>query len=262
MYFDQKDWLFTLYFDLPEAVYQWQQTKNVFASFETHNALIDTYKQNFHTYATRSQMKYVKLLFGETPRLLGQKFKFSAIPGEYRKRELEPCLDLLSTAGIVHYVLQTSAQDIPLGAQVDPEDFKIIFLDVALGQAILGLNGGDWIINPLEQFVNKGPLVEAFIGQELLAYANPFKQAELYYWHRQSKSSQAEIDYVVQKNEAIIPIEVKSGQVSTLKSMHMFLESHPQSKFGVRFSTQNFSVYNNIHSYPLYAAAKLMFPSL
>jgi hypothetical protein len=242
---------------MPEAVYKWQQTNDIFTCFETHNSLIDTYRQDFNTYAKKFQMKYVKLLFDHIPLSLGQKFKFSAVPGEYRKRELSPCLDLLTTAGIVHKVFQTDAHGIPLGAQANPDDFKTIFLDVALSQAILGLNGGDWLTNPLEQFVNKGSLVEAFVGQEMLAYANPFKKTYLYYWHREAKSSQAEIDYVLQTNETVVPIEVKSGEGSTLKSMHIFLESHQKSPVGIRFSTQNFSLFQNIHSYPLYAVVKL-----
>lgn len=243
---------------MPEAVYKWQQTKNIFVCLQTHNALIDTYRQDFNVYAKEFQRKYVKLLFDHIPLLLGQKFKFSAMPGEFRKRELSPCLDLLITAGIAHKIFQTDAHGIPLGAQIDPDDFKLIFLDIALSQAILGLNAGDWILNPLEQFNNKGALVEAFVGQELLAYADPFKKEQLYYWHRTAKNSQAEIDYVMQQNESIVPIEVKSGEGSTLKSMHIFLDSHPKSNFGVRFSTQNCSLYQNIHSYPLYAIARFM----
>ncbi len=241
---------------MPEAVYKWQQTKDMALCQQVHNALVDTYRQDFNRYANKFQMKYVKLLFDHIPLLLGQKFKFSAVPGEYRKRELSPCLDLLTTAGIAHKVFQSDAHGAPLGAQADPDDFKIIFLDIALSQAILGLNSGEWIVNPLQQFINKGGLVEALIGQELLAYADPFKKEQLYYWHRTSKNSQAEVDYVVQKDGAIIPIEVKSGEGSTLKSMHIFLESHPQSICGVRFSTQNVSFYQNIYSYPLYAIAR------
>jgi hypothetical protein len=62
----------------------------------------------------------------------------------------------------------------------------------------------------------------------------------------------------LQQREKIIPIEVKSGQGSTLKSMHMFLESHPKSPRGIKCSTQNFSVHEKIDSYPLYAVASFM----
>ena len=100
--------------------------------------------------------------------------------------------------------------------------------------------------------------MEAFVGQEILAYSDPIKKEQLYYWRRESKGSEAEVDYLLQIKEHVIPIEVKSGTGSTLKSMHMFLESHPQVPYGIRFSTQNYSHHEKIKSYPLYAVIKLM----
>ncbi len=177
---------------------------------------------------------------------------------DHLKRELAPCLDLLATAGVVNKVRFSAGNGIPLGAQVDTQDFKVIFLDIALSQVILGLDLGAWIINPLQQFINKGELVEAFVGQEMLAYENPYKKASLFYWHRTERNSQAEIDYLIQQQGTIIPIEVKSGSGTTLKSMQLFLESHPNSPYGIRFSTLNYSVFQKIHSYPLYAIAKVL----
>ena len=92
----------------------------------------------------------------------------------------------------------------------------------------------------------------------MLVYADPFITTELFYWHRESPSSQAEIDYVIQQKDAIIPIEVKGGSGKTLKSMHLFLESHKQSPYGIRFSTNNYSLFEKLHSYPLYAIAKVI----
>lgn len=241
---------------MPEAVARWQETKDFFACFKIHKAILDTYRQDFNKYAKKFQIKYTSLLFDHIPRQLGQKFKYSAIDGDYRKRELAPCLDLLKTAGIIHPVFHTAGNGLPLGAEVDPLDFKVIFLDIALSQAMLDLNPGDWVLKPLEMFTNKGELVEAFVGQELLAYASPHIKKNLYYWRRNAPNSQAEIDYLVQQQANIIPIEVKSGAGSTLKSMHMFLESHPQSPYGIRFSIQNYSIHEKVHSYPLYAIAK------
>ena len=219
--------------------------------------MIDTYRQDFNKYAKKHEIKYVSLLFHEIPRHIGKKFKFSNIPGEFRKRELYPALDLLETAGIIHKVFRTAAQGIPLGAQVNPDEFKTIFIDAALSQAVLGIEHASWLYNPMEAFINKGDIVESFVGQELLGYSNPTRHNNLYYWHREAKNSSAEVDYVIQQGENVIPIEVKSGEGSTLKSMHMFLESHEQSPYGIRFSTQNFSVYEKIHSMPLYAIFKL-----
>jgi hypothetical protein len=217
---------------------------------------LDTYKQDFSKYAKKFQIKYVDLIFNNIPQQLGKKFKYSHIEVNYRKRELSPSLDLLVTAGIVHKVIHSSGQGIPLGANIDPQTFKTIFLDVALSQALLGLDLESWFLNPMQQFVNKGEIIEAFIGQELLAYSNYHAKKQLHYWQRNTPGSTAEIDYLIQSGEHIIPIEVKSGSGKTLKSLHLFLDSHKRSPFGVRFSTQNYSMYENIYSYPLYAVAQ------
>jgi predicted AAA+ superfamily ATPase len=217
--------------------------------------LIQGYRQDFNKYAKKNQVKYLDLLFDNIPLQLGRKFKYSAIPGEFRKRELSPCIDLLATAGVIHKIYSTAAQGLPLGAQRDPDEFKIIFLDVALAQAVLGLDITEWLLSAEQPLINKGEIVEAFIGQELLAYSEPFQKQQLYYWLRDERTAEAEVDYVTVLKQAIIPIEVKSGLGSTLKSMHIFLEKHPGSPYGLRFSAQNYSVYENIHSYPLYAVS-------
>jgi len=242
---------------MPEVVKCWIETKDPARCFALHHALIDTYRQDFVKYAKKHQIKYVELIFDNIPRQLGRKFSYSAIEGDYRKRELSPALDLLVTAGIAHKVTHTSAQGIPLGANVDPQSFKLIFLDVALSQALVGLDLAAWFLNPMQQFVNKGEITEALVGQELLAYANPHSKNNLYYWQRNAPGSSAEVDYIIQKGERIIPIEVKSGSGKTLRSLHSFLQSHPNSQFALRFSAQNYSRYENIESLPLYAVAAI-----
>ena len=91
------------------------------------------------------------------------------------------------------------------------------------------------------------------MGQEIIAYSNPTEKKQLFYWAREGRTSQAEVDYVENINNEIVPIEVKSGSGTTLKSMHLFLEKHVNSKFGIKFSTQNYSEFEKILSYPLYA---------
>ncbi len=238
---------------MPEAVASWITAKDPFACANIHQTIIDAYRQDFHKYAKEKQIKYVDLLFEHGAKQLSQKFKYNAIPGEYRKRELAPALDLLATAGIVHRVYHASGQGIPLGAEANLDIFKMIFLDVGLIQAILGLDFADWFLNAQNSFINKGALIESFVGQELLAYSNPHAKSSLYYWQRQERGSQAEVDYLIQLQGKIIPIEVKSEKGSRLQSIRLFLESHPNSPFGIRFSRHDYSVHDSIHSYPLYA---------
>ena len=242
---------------MPGVVECWKETKDPSRCFALHHSLIDTYRQDFVKYAKKFQIKYVDAIFTNIPQQIGKKFRYSGIDGNYRKRELAPALDLLVTAGIAHKVTHSSGNGIPLGANINPECYKIIFLDVALSQAILGLDLEAWFLNPMQQFVNKGEIVESFVGQEILAYANVHAKKQLFYWQRNAPSSSAEVDYLIQKGEKIIPVEVKSGSGKTLRSLHLFLKSHPNTSFGIRFSTQNYSRHESIESFPLYAVAAI-----
>lgn len=244
---------------MPEVVHTWVKGKDAARCLALQQALLASYRNDFNKYAKKHQLKYLDLLFKQIPLQLGRKFKYSEIAGEFRKRELAPHVDLLITARVVHKVYHTAAQGLPLGAQVDPDSFKVLFLDVALAQVLLGLDTTQWLYAREDaSWINKGQVVEAFVGQELLVYADPAHEGDLYYWSRSERTGNAEVDYVVAVTNHVIPIEVKGGTGSSLKSMHLFLDTHLQSPYGIRFSTQNYSVYNHIHSYPLYAVARAL----
>jgi uncharacterized protein len=115
-------------------------------------------------------------------------------------------------------------------------------------------------LRPEQELINKGSIVEAFIGQEILAYSLSIAKSNLYYWHRESRGSQAKVDYLYQKGSDIIPIEVKSGNGTSLKSLNLFLQEHPKTPYGVRISTHNYSHYERVHSLPLYATLSLASP--
>ena len=243
---------------MPDSVQRWLEEKNALMCATAHRTLLDTYRQDFSAYARKLQVKYVELVFNEIPIQMGQKFKYSAIEGDFRKRELAPALDLLVTAGVAHKVYYSAGQGIPLGAQIDVQDYRVLFLDIGLAQTALGLDLAGWFLYPQQEFVNKGALVEAFVGQELLAYSQPSIKSAAYYWHKESRVQTAEVDYLIQIKGEVIPVEVKAGRGSTLRSLHYFLEGHQKSSYGIRFCAQDFSVHENIHSYPLYAIARIM----
>lgn len=236
---------------MPEVVSCWVQDKNPLKCSEIQSTLLDTYRQDFQKYAKKSQLKYLNLLFENIPRQLGEKFKYSKI-GEYRKRELEPSLELLLTANIFHKVTHSSAHGIPIGAESNPEKFKLLFIDVGLTQALLGLDLAAWFIEPEVELVNKGKLVESFVGQELIAYFETQTKSGLYYWQRETRGSSAEVDYVIQKGNHIFPLEVKSGKTMKLKSLHEFLKSHPSSSKGMKVSIDPGYESKEINSVPLY----------
>lgn len=277
---------------MPEVIDKWVRTKMSFESYKTHASILLGYRQDFEKYARTAQIKYVAKVFDAIPEQLGRKFKYSGIEGDYRKRELAPALDLLITAGVAYKVYYAAGQGIPVRAQIDPLDYKVIFIDVGLAQANLGIDLSGWFADIEEEFVNKGSLVEAFVGQEITAYSSPILPQELCYWHKDSTPHQAEIDYLLQVDRKVVPVavpveaarqkksdalekvrliqdqcfvepgkrsrEVKSGSGRTLRSLQNFLLTHLQSPYGIKFSTNNYSQFEKIHAYPLYAIAQVM----
>lgn len=240
---------------MPAVVDCWRTLKKPRECTKVHKRILTSYRQDFGKYARLSQVKYVSLLFKSIPQQLGKKFKYSEIEGDFRKRDLRPALDLLEKAGIACKVHSASGSEL-LGSHVDEEDYKVLFLDVGLAQSELSLNLSRWFIQPFPEFIKKGAHVESFVGQELLAYSDPLDEGNLYYWNRKGVKS-AEIDYLIQLEEFIIPVEVKSADGRSLKSLHVFLNDHQKTPYGIRFSAHNYSVHEKIHSYPLYAIAKV-----
>jgi len=242
---------------MPEAIAKWIESKNPKECFQVHHNLIASYRQDFEKYADKHDIKYVETLFRQMPYFIGEQFQYKNIHGEYRKRELAPCLNLLSKANVIHKIYHSAGNGIPLGAEINLEWFKIILVDVALSQALLGFDLSTWFLRPGAEFVNRGTITEAFVGQELLVYSHPLRESNLFFWKRAEKSSTAEVDYLYEENQAVIPIEVKSGNAGTLRSMHLFLSQHATSPFAIRFSPQNYSLFEKLDSRPLYAVATL-----
>ena len=239
---------------MPEAVQEWVNSGNIKHCSTIHQTLVDTYRQDFSKYARKSEQKYVDIVFNSIPRLLGKKFVYSSVSPELRTRELRPALDLLVKAGVAHVVYHSSSNGVPLGAEVNPSICKVIFLDIALAQSLLGLDQGQWILKPAESIVNRGQITEAFVGQELLAYSSPFRKRSLHYWLREKSGSRAEVDYVSEWKGKVVPVEVKSGKAGTLKSLNFFLQTKNTTPFGLQFSPNGYSINleRRIVSVPLY----------
>jgi hypothetical protein len=105
----------------------------------------------------------------------------------------------------------------------------------------------EWIWDFENCVINKGNILEAFVGQELLAYAPPSQTPNLYYWSREERGHQAEVDYLFVHNSNVIPLEVKAGhhrQYRQSKSLKVFLGEKKQSPMGIQVSPMNFSIQN------------------
>ena len=106
-------------------------------------------------------------------------------------------------------------------------------------------------------------MAEQFVAQELLSFVPQNQAPALYYWHREEKSAQAEVDFVTEYQSTVLPIEVKSQKSGSLKSLHSFLaEKEPYVPKAVKVSTSNFSITDQIISIPFYALLKLRYQLL
>jgi uncharacterized protein len=242
---------------MPEAVSVWLEHRDLKKVREIHHNIIDTYRQDFLKYAKNQQIHHVDKVFSAVPRMLGRKFVYSRVDETLKSREIKPALELLEMAQVIHRVSHSSSNGVPLGAESNDSIFKTIFIDVGLAQAILGLSDGEWMLDVKNSVVNRGEIVEAFVGTEILAYSDPHRPQKLFYWVREKQNSQAEIDFVIQKQDKVIPVEVKSGTTGNLKSMMQFLKEKSSTPYGIHISPNNFGIHNNINQIPLCAIWKM-----
>lgn len=241
---------------MPEAVQEWIDTKNILECVKIHKSIIDMYRQDFGKYAKTKKIEYVEMIFNSVPRFTGKKFVFSHVSDTIRSRELKPALELLEKAGVVHRVTHSSGNGVPISAEENPALFKVIHLDVGLMQSGLNIDYSNWLVDPDQQYINKGEVAEAFVGNEILAYSWPFERKTLNYWVREKHAAKAEVDYLIEKGGEVVPVEVKSGNSGSLKSMKLFLKEKKDSSYGVHVSQQPTGMNGEIKHVPLYALWK------
>jgi len=219
-------------------------------------AIVQTYRDDFGKYASKTRLPHVQNLFAAAPKMIGRKFKYSTVDDSVHSRELKAALELLEKAGILYRVKQTSGSGLPLEAGASERNFKIVFLDVGLMQNMCGLSGE--LLSASDMLaVYSGAVAEQFVGQELIASADPFVRQGLYYWAREARTSNAEVDYLFISGSKVLPLEVKAGMSGTLRSLHLFISEY-KCKLGLRVSQNNQSFDGTLLSAPLYAMHTLL----
>lgn len=240
---------------MPAALKKYLETKSLIECQRLQNSILQTYKTDFGKYATKTQHKYLQILFERAPALIGKRFKFSDVDSEVRSRELKVALEQLCWAGLLNCVYVTSASGVPLKSQKKEDRLKLLFLDIGLLQCAMEMDYEAGFNDSILQ-INSGSIAEQFVGQELLVYGEVFQNKEVFYWEREKRGSQAEVDYVIQQGADIIPIEVKAGKTGRLRSLQQFMEEKG-SKIGIRISQKPLRLENNILSIPFYLIGHL-----
>lgn len=250
--------LLRLYFitgGMPQALAQYTQQNNLLQCRKIQTALLSTYRDDFGKYATLIQKQYCERVFEKAPNLICQHFKYTDIDPDMDGRSLKTAIQLLFKANVIWPIYYSSATGLPLSATQVEKRYKLLFLDVGLVQAAHPIAPEFLLHHDLIQ-INRGVITEQFVGQHLLTLQPNDDRAKLFYWQRDSKGSQAEIDYVISVDDKIIPLEVKAGKSGWLKSLKLFMESH-QSCVGIKLSQEEFNTDTAIWSVPLYLVEQL-----
>jgi len=248
--------LFILTGGMPAVVAKYVSKKDLYQCQEVLDDLIISLRDDFSKYKKRIPAIQISAAFDSVIRQIGSKFIYVDKTQVYSAFQMKNAVELLIMAGLVMPVTHTSANGLPLGAEINPKFRKLILLDTGIFQRLLGLQLSDILLNDDFDAINKGSIAEMFAGLELLKSNSFYQQAQLFYWQREEKNARAEVDYVVQQGMEIIPIEVKSGKQGKMQSLHLFI-NEKKAKYGIRTSLENFGQYDKIKVYPLYAIGSI-----
>lgn len=208
---------------MPAAVSSWISKRSLQEVSQVQHDLIATYRDDMSKYRGRIEIERLEEVISAIPKLLGKKFVYTSVNPSIQIPTIKHSLDLLCKARICHRIRGSFSNGVPLLAEVNDKYLKMIFLDVGLCLTALGLSLNDVFLAKDLQFINQGGVAEQVVGQLLRTIDPPYIEPSLFYWHREEKGSSAEIDYVMQHGNLVIPIEVKSGNTGGLKSLHVFM---------------------------------------
>jgi len=206
--------------------------KNLMEVEKVHSEILTSFKYDFAKYGTRKQQEYLNECLEYSANNVGKKVKYVNINKNAHSSKLKEALLKLELSRIIHLVRRTKSSKVPISQYVDKETFKPVFLDIGLMCNLSRIKLSD-VSNLVTDF--EGALAEQFIGQELISTFEYFEDARLYYWSREAKNANAEIDYLFQLGNKIYPVEVKAGKTGTLKSLQVYLAEKNEDT-GLRFN--------------------------
>jgi len=237
---------------MPEVLQNYLDNKDVASARKIQNDILEAYSRDFSKYTDRSQAIKTSELWGSIPYQLAKenkKFKYSEVRKNGRASLFEQTIEWLKKTGLINIAYNISVPKLPLAGYADRTKFKIYLLDTGLLGAMLNLTS-EIIIKGSELFSEyNGAFIENFVANELKILGNK----ELFYW---TSKSDAEVDFVLQIENEIYPIEVKSGTNRTLKSLRSYAEKY-NPKIICRVSPRNFIRDNEFINIPLYSVFNL-----
>ncbi|MDR1543698.1 MAG: AAA family ATPase [Prevotellaceae bacterium] len=224
---------FVLVGGMPEVVAAYAENRDIVALRKIYDTLLSGYRDDVEKYANnKTERNVLRHILKNGWRHAGQRIKFECFAeSNYKSREVGEAFRTLEKAMVLELCYPTTTTDLPPAPDLKKSP-KLLWLDTGIVNYVAK--------NQLELFGTqdisehwKGKIAEHIVGQELLAQNNSVL-AQRNFWVRNAKNSQAEIDFVLQTDTQLLPIEVKAGHNAKIKSMHLFMEE-TKGDFAVRF---------------------------
>ncbi len=259
---------------MPEVVKKWVDTHDFLQCQEIQDDIVVSYEDDFSKYRKKIDPVLLRRVMRSAAVQATNKFVYARVGEGYKTNEIKKALEMLVLAGILIPVTHTDANGLPLGSEADSAYRKMLLLDSGLMLRLLNMTMGDVLQITTQiltasaaDLVNKGPMAELVAGLELLRYQTPNLRHDLFYWYRQAKNSQAEVDYVTAYKQKVLPIEVKAGTQGGMKSLWLFMREKKLTE-AVRCSLENFGSFEykdqeakdavrQVRICPLYAVSRV-----
>ncbi|HJA11643.1 MAG TPA: ATP-binding protein [Candidatus Mediterraneibacter merdipullorum] len=247
-------WLKLYYFigGMPEAVSDYAQHGDVVSVRNIQKQILELYENDFSKHTPDTELARLRMVWNSIPLQLARenkKFFFGQIKSGARSKDYETAIEWLLDCGLIGKVYRVEKPGIPLKAYVDFSAFKIYLSDVGLLGAMSELDARS-ILEGNELFTEfKGALTEQYVFQQILAET----EYTPYYF---LSSSHTEIDFLIQKEGEVIPVEVKAEENVKAKSMKMYYEKYHPSH-AVRTSMRGYRDEGWLVNLPLYALKNL-----
>lgn len=233
---------------MPAAINQYKERKSLINVPEIQSMILNAYIADMAKYASESESTKIRNAFLSMPAQLAKenkKFQYKLIRKGATAGLFGDSIAWLAFAGVVLSCDRITRAELPLIAFRDVSSFKLYLSDIGLLSAFTGILWENIVKHELSDLY-RGALAENYVAQTLKASGY-----DLYYWT--SDSPAAEVDFVIQRQGKILPIEVKSGENVNAKSLKHFHNRYQPEKI-IRLSEKNFGTDNTLYSVPLYAA--------
>ena len=248
--------LYWLIGGMPECIKVYQNTKSVKQAAEVQDEIIETYRMDFSKYKPKTDVTCLATVFSGISASVGQQIKYTSLANDYTIPTIKKAYRSLLLSRLTHQVKSVSAPGIPLEVRASTKKFKNIFLDIGLMNRSMEIDYNEPFNHQNLLAIYRGQLAEQFVGQEIVSAT----RKPLYYWSRNAKNSNAEIDFLIHNKDGFIPIEVKDGPAGKLRSLHLYRDNHNPSYSVVFHSGMPSDLPDeNIFFLPLYFAAAFVY---